>query len=81
MTWGDGMRTTLTIDDDVLRAARQLAEGTGETIGQTISRLVRVALDKKPEREYRNGVKLVPVREGAPGATLTEVNRLRDELP
>jgi hypothetical protein len=79
---GSGMRTTLTIDDDVLRAARQLAESTGESIGQTISRLARAALDKRPTGDaYRNGVKLLPVRPGAPGATLAEVNRLRDELP
>jgi hypothetical protein len=76
------MRTTLTIDDDVLRAARQLAGTTGESIGQIISRLARTALEKRDTRGgYRNGVKLLPVRHGAPGATLDEVNRLRDELP
>lgn len=75
------MRTTLTIDDDVLRAARQLAESTGESIGATISRLARAALEKRSTGGYRNGVKLLPVRPEAPGATLDEVNRLRDELP
>jgi hypothetical protein len=75
------MRTTLTIDDDVLRAARQLAVSTGESIGKIISRLARTALEKRETGgSYRNGVKLLPVRPGAPGATLEEVNRLRDEL-
>jgi hypothetical protein len=78
---GYGMRTTLSIDDDVLRAARQLAESSGESIGVTISRLARAALEKRAPGSYRNGVKLLPVRPSAPGATLEEVNRLRDELP
>jgi hypothetical protein len=76
------MRTTLTIDDDVLRAARQLAMGTGESIGKIISRLARTALERRDTGgAYRNGVKLLPVRPGAPGVTIDEVNRLRDELP
>lgn len=75
------MRTTLTIDDDVLRAARQVADSTGESIGRIISRLARSALEKRSAGGYRNGVKLLPVRPNAPGATLEEVNRLRDELP
>jgi Arc/MetJ family transcription regulator len=76
------MRTTVTIDDDVLRAARQVADGTGESVGQVLSRLARAALAATEEdRTHRNGVKLLPVRAGASGATLEEVNRLRDELP
>lgn len=75
------MRTTLAIDDDVLRAARQLAESSGQSIGTVISRLARSALERKGAGGYRNGVKLLPVRPDAPGATLEEVNRLRDELP
>jgi hypothetical protein len=75
------MRTTLTIDDDVLRAARQLADSTGESIGRIISRLARASLEKRDAGGYRNGVKLLPVRPDAPGATMEEVNRLRDELP
>lgn len=75
------MRTTLDIDDDVLRAARQLAESTGQSIGKAVSKLARAGL-RGPDgrRDVRNGVKLLPVRHDAPGATLEEVNRLRDEL-
>jgi hypothetical protein len=81
-----GMRTTVNIDDDVMRSARQLADSSGESLGQVLSRLARAALAAKGEGGkgeggYRNGVKLLPVRPGAPGATLEEVNRLRDELP
>jgi hypothetical protein len=75
------MRTTVNIDDDVVRAARQLADSSGETLGQVLSRLARTALATTSDRGYRGGVKLLPVRPDARGATLEEVNRLRDELP
>jgi hypothetical protein len=74
------MRTTVNIDDDVMRAARQLADGSGESLGQVLSRLARTALAARREQGYRGGVKLLPVRPDATGATLEEVNRLRDEL-
>jgi hypothetical protein len=76
------VRTTLTIDDDVLLAARQRAANTGESIGQAISALARLGLaPTTSERKTRNGITLLPVRSGATGATLEEVNRLRDESP
>lgn len=74
------MRTTLVIDDDVLRAARQLADSSGQSIGRVVSRLARAGLAKPEAGTHRNGVKLLPVRPDALGATLDEVNRLRDEL-
>jgi hypothetical protein len=71
----------LDIDDDVLRAARQLADSTGQSLGKAISSLARRALrGTEQSSSVRNGVKLLPVRPDAPGATLDEVNRLRDEL-
>ncbi len=44
------MRTTLTIDDDVLRVARSLAEAEGTSMGAVISELVRRALRPAPSR-------------------------------
>lgn len=38
------MRTTLTIDDDVLDAARELAEAHGVPLGRVVSDLARRAL-------------------------------------
>jgi hypothetical protein len=75
------MRTTLTLDDDVLARARQLADATGESLGTVISGLARESLSRHAGGETRNGILLLPV--GAPGATVTleEVNRLRDEGP
>lgn len=76
------MRTTLTIDDDVLAAAKGLAARQRKTVGEVISALTRQAL--KPSttnRRVRNGVPLLPVRSGSPAVTPELVNRLRDELP
>ena len=75
------MRTTITVDEDVLRAAKQLADSTGQTLGQAISSLARRGLDSAEPRKTRAGVTLLPVRAAATGATLQEVNRLRDEVP
>lgn len=40
------MRTTLDIDEDVLRAVKELARHEGITAGATVSRLVRQALTR-----------------------------------
>ena len=38
------MRTTLTLDDDLLEIARQMAEAQSKTIGEVVSSLLRKAL-------------------------------------
>ena len=76
------MRPTLTIDDDVLGAAKGLAAGQNKSLGEVISALSRQAL--KPAatgRKTRNGVPLLPVRAGTARITLELVNDLHDELP
>jgi hypothetical protein len=57
------MRTTLSIEDDVLAAAKELAAREGKSVGEVISALAREALrPKKIGRRTRNGVPLLPVR-------------------
>ena len=76
------MRTTLTIDDDVLEAARALAERDRKTVGEVISELAREAMAPKGESlKMRNGFPLLPVRKDARPVTTEMVNRLRDEMP
>ena len=74
------MRTTLSIDDDVLAAARGLAARERSTIGEVISALARQALQPAGHPKMRNGVLLLPVKPGARMSTLEDVNALRDEL-
>jgi hypothetical protein len=55
------MRTTLTIADDVLAAARGLAANEGRSIGEVVSDLARLSLQPKgPPPLTRNGVPLLP---------------------
>lgn len=76
------MRTTLTIEDDVLAAVKELANREGKTVGEVISELARQALrPTKAVKNHRNGVRLLPVRPGASRVTPELVNQLRDELP
>jgi hypothetical protein len=77
------MRTTLAIDDDVLAAAKRLAEREHKTVGEVISALARQGLTRSTlgVKAERNGVPLLPVRRGATPVTMELVNQLRDELP
>ena len=75
------VRTTLTLDDDVLARARQLADARGESVGAVISELARESLTRRTEGGARNGILLVPVRSAGTVVTLEDVNRLRDEAP
>lgn len=76
------MRTTLKLDEDVLAAARALAQQQGKTLGEVVSALARRGLQPATAAPVRrNGIRLLPVCEGARPATLELVNRLRDESP
>lgn len=76
------MRTTLSIDDDVLAAVKTMASLQRKSIGEVISTLTRQALrPSKPSGKTRNGVPLLPVRIGTTPVTPELVNQLRDELP
>jgi hypothetical protein len=61
------MRTTLDIDDDVLQAAKELAQREGSTAGQVISALARRGLASPPAKPKkrsgaRGGVPLLASR-------------------
>ncbi len=75
------MRTTLAIDDDVLAAARTIAERQGKTIGAVVSELARRSLRTAKAKGMRNGVPLLPVKNVRAVVTPELVNALRDELP
>lgn len=75
------MRTTLTIDDDVLETARYMAEVQKRPLGEVVSDLVRQALAPAHEApQYRNGILLLPRRDGPP-TTLEMIKQIDDETP
>ena len=79
------MRTTLTIDDDVLSAAKDLARRDGSSIGAVVSELARRGLqggspgDGAVEGDGFCGFRPLPKR-GAP-VTNELIDRLREEGP
>ena len=75
------MRTTVDIDDDVLFASKQIARERGLSLGQVLSNLARESLIATRALATRNGVPLLPVREGGRVVTMELVNALRDEEP
>jgi len=79
MSYIEGMRTTLELDDDLVAEAKRLAKQRGETLGRVISELARRSLTATEPIEVRNGFQLLTPKPGAPRADMELVNRLRDE--
>ncbi len=74
------MRTTLVIDDDVLAAARELAEHRGVGIGKVISELSREGIEATKRPTQRHGrVPTFAPRKGAPLITTEAVLNALDE--
>jgi hypothetical protein len=72
------VRTTLNLDDDIVAAARELAEGERRSLGSVISDLARRGLT--PARvETDDGLPVVRVPAGAPPITPEMVRRALDE--
>jgi hypothetical protein len=76
------MRTTLDIEDDVLQAAKELAQREGGTAGQVISQLARrgltVATDRsEPISSSRGGIPVLPSRGEV--VTLEHTRHLMDQ--
>src|SRR5436305_375634 len=74
----DDMRTTLTLDDDVLASARALAAQRGVPIGTIVSDLARRGLAPDQPTAARNGIRLFPVRPDAGPVTPDLVKTLGD---
>ena len=75
------MRTTLDIDDDVLRAAKELARREKKTAGAVISELTRRALTAAPAASRApkavHGFRPFPKRGGI--VTNAQIDKLREE--
>jgi hypothetical protein len=77
------MRTTLTIRDDVLAAARQRAELYGISIGDALSDLAERGLTTElavdEEDGFWKGIKLFPHHPDDDPLTLEKMNQILDE--
>ena len=63
------MRTTVNLDDDVMRAVRSLARERDESLGTVISALLRKALSPPDQITYEEDFPVFQVREGSPPIT------------
>jgi hypothetical protein len=75
------MRTTISIDDDVLTAARTLAELQHRPLGKVISDLARCGMRMAEPAGYRNGVPLLESKSGRKLVTPELIASLSDEMP
>jgi len=73
------MRTTLVIEDDVLKAARSLAEAEGKSVGEVISKLARRGLAPQRQEAIEGGFPVFSVTPEAKPITLEMVQRALEE--
>ena len=73
------VRTTLKIDDDVLEAARCIADDEGATVGEVMSRLARRGLEPRTESRGRGRCPTFAVLGEAPPIAAEMVRRALDD--
>ncbi|CAN5334597.1 antitoxin [soil metagenome] len=74
------MRTTLSIDDEALAAARKLAAARNQSLGQVVSDLMRRGLAARTAyAPNEDGFPVFGVAEDSPPITLEDVKRDEDE--
>lgn len=73
------MRTTLTLDDDVLAAARAIAEQSRRSLGAVVSDLAREGLKPRAGYRVRDGLPCFTVSDSARPLTPEAVRRALDE--
>ncbi len=70
------MRTTIDLDDDVLRMARDLAQERAESLGRVLSDLARQGLQLMPNPKGR--IRVIPALPHKPGARPVTMQDVRD---
>jgi hypothetical protein len=75
------MRTTLSIDDDVLEAAREIAACSGVSIGSALSSLARRGMRPIELKYDADGLPYFDVPSDSPVVTCELVARLMEDFP
>ena len=77
------MRTTLSLDDDILLAVKERARRENRTAGEVLSDLARQALTQQLKSDLRQGPEsfygFEPFEHRGPAVSNALVDRLRDE--
>jgi hypothetical protein len=73
------MRTTLNIDDNLLKAAKGIAAARSESLGKVISELAWKGIQTGAGTRRKSGLPTFKVRPDARPITLEDVKKLEDE--
>lgn len=72
------MRTTVDLDEDILRVARHLAQERAQSLGRVLSDLARQGLQPRTNPKVRSGV--IPTLPRKPGAQPVTMQAVKDLL-
>lgn len=75
------MRTTLTIDDDVLDVAARQAKARRISLGKAVSDLMRRGLSTPTPSVVKDGLIVFQLPADSPAVTSDDVRRLESETP
>jgi len=73
------MRTTLTLDDDVMELAARQAKARRQSLGKVVSDLVRRGLNAPTPSQDRSGLVVFKLPDDSPPVTAEAVRRLEAE--
>ena len=76
----DDVRTTVNIDNDLMKVLRGIAESRRTSLGKVVSDLLRKALRPTELRPDHGAFPLFRVSENAPPITLDDVKRAEEDL-
>jgi hypothetical protein len=74
------MRTTLSLDDDLVPYVKTYAESRDRTVGKAVSELVRRGLHAPLQTRVVNGFHVVELPTGSPQVTSEHIRNLEEEL-
>ena len=74
------MRTTLSLDDDLVPQVKTYAESRDITVGKAVSELVRRGLHAPLQTRTVNGFRVVKLPSGSPVVTSEHIQKLEEEL-
>jgi hypothetical protein len=75
------MRTTLTLDDDVLAEAAKRAEALRISLGKAVSDLARRGLQTAPPMQETGGLVVFDPPKGSPKITAHKVKQALNDFP
>ena len=73
------MRTTLTLDDDIVELVARQAKARGLSLGKAVSELVRRGLNAPTPSQERSGLIVFKLPPESPRVTTDHVRRLETE--